>query len=86
MRYNSLKKIAISERNSLESSQGKTTNPKVAKSPCVTTCLTNSHDECTGSYEYRLGEFKIECHCDCHYISDLHSVVQKRDLHGGYLV
>ena len=52
-----------------ESNQVKITNSKVIKSPCVTTCLTNSHDECTGSYESGSGEFKIECHCSCHYNS-----------------
>jgi hypothetical protein len=71
---------------SSESNQTKEPNSIVIKSLFVTTCLTNSHDECTGSYEYGLGEFKIECHCDCHNNSDLHSVVQKRDLRGGYLV
>ena len=71
---------------SSESNQIKESDPIVIKSPFVTTCLTNSHDECTGSYEYRLGAFEIECRCDCHYNSDLHSVGQKRDLHGGYQV
>jgi hypothetical protein len=71
---------------SSESNQIKESNSIVIKFPFVTTCLTNSHDECTGSYEYKLGEFKIECHCNCHYNSDLHSVLQKRDLRGGYLV
>jgi hypothetical protein len=62
----------IHNENSRESNQAKITNSKVIKSPCVTTCLTNSHIECTGSYESRLGEFKIECHCSCHYNSDTH--------------
>ena len=73
MRYNTLKKIAISDENnqihtdkSSKSKQIRITDSTKIKSPCVTTCLTNSHDECTGSYEFRLGEFKIECRCKCH--------------------
>lgn len=72
-----------------ESNQVKITNSKVIKSPCVTTCLTNSHDECTGSYESGLGEFKIECHCSCHYNSGMR-LDENREAqfgeHGGYQV
>jgi predicted CopG family antitoxin len=61
----------IHNRRSGESNQVKITNSKVIKSSCVTICLTNSHDECTGSYESGSGEFKIECHCSCHYNSGM---------------
>jgi hypothetical protein len=61
----------IHNGSSNESNRVKITNPKVIKSPYVTTCLTNSHNECTGSYESEIGEFKIECHCSCHYDSSM---------------
>lgn len=83
----------IHNGNSKESKQAKIANSKANKSPCVTTCLTNSHEECTGSYESRLGEFKIECHCSCHYDFDTHLDEKPTDNieaqfggHGGYQV
>ena len=32
----------------------------------VTTCLTNVHDECTGTYVDTTNNFKIQCSCGCH--------------------
>ncbi len=32
----------------------------------ITTCLTNSHEECTGTYVDTTASFKIQCKCGCH--------------------
>ena len=36
------------------------------KPTVVTICLTNIHEECTGTYVDTTNNFKIQCRCECH--------------------
>jgi hypothetical protein len=39
---------------------------QILKPTVVTLCLTNMHEECTGSYVDTTNSFRIQCKCRCH--------------------
>lgn len=39
---------------------------QVPKPTMVTVCLTDLHEECTGTYVDTTNNFKIQCRCECH--------------------
>src|ERR687898_3154608 len=39
---------------------------QIPKPTVVTMCLTDGHEECTGTYVDTTNSFKIQCKCRCH--------------------
>jgi hypothetical protein len=51
---------------------------KISKPTVVTICLTDGHEECTGTYVDTTCSFKIQCKCACHVNGSIKSDFDKK--------
>jgi len=72
------KQHSISKRTNRLQQVKQLTKPTLESGIIITVCLSSCED-CNGRYEDNTGQFKIQCHCNCHSSHD--SLLEENEKH-----